>query len=184
MRRKQDKREGMKNSDIESKKYDKRLTKEERMALWFDENGNKRCCTCKEYKPKELFSKDKRGWGGLGYSCKPCASARTIKHHHRRMKEDPSYREGKRRRAIKSAWGMSVEQYDALLEKQGGKCAICFTDTPKGGWHLDHDHSTGKIRKFLCNPCNRGLGYLQDSEELLMKALNYLQEHSKEGRSP
>ena len=52
------------------------------------------------------------------------------------------------------------------------------TTTKQGGWHLDHNHVTGKLREFLCNPCNRGLGYLQDDPMILMKAIEYLDKHN------
>ena len=165
-------------------KYNNKLSKEERMAFWFDSKGNKRCSRCKKYKPTTEYHKDKGGWGGLCYQCKECAITNSRKHHRRRMKTDPAYREAKKNSHRKARWGMTAEEYEAKLIAQGNKCGICETTEPKGGWHLDHDHTTGKIRKFLCNVCNRGLGYFQDDEEILMKAVNYLQEHSKEGRSP
>jgi hypothetical protein len=39
---------------------------------------------------------------------------------------------------------------------------------------VDHDHKTGKIRGLLCGPCNRGLGYLHDSPELLERLAAYV----------
>ena len=40
--------------------------------------------------------------------------------------------------------------------------------------HLDHCHSTGKFRGWLCNRCNLGIGALGDSVEGLQQALAYL----------
>ena len=63
----------------------------------------------------------------------------------------------------------------ALLEKQGGVCAICKTDDPKGtGWHKDHNHLTGEIRGALCHHCNVGLGHFKDNPGLLHAAAAYL----------
>lgn len=170
------------DADAKSK-YANNRTPEERHALWHDKDGHRRCCTCNEHKELSAFHKDKKGPSGRAYSCVSCALVRSRKHHHRRMKEDPSYVLAKKESYRKSRWGMSVAEYEEKLASQGSKCAICETTEPKGGWHLDHNHTTGAIRKFLCNPCNRGIGYLQDNEEILMKALNYLREHSKEGSS-
>jgi len=48
----------------------------------------------------------------------------------------------------------------------------------KTPWHLDHDHSTGKFRGYLCNNCNVGLGMLQDCPVVLDKAIAYLNAHN------
>lgn len=70
--------------------------------------------------------------------------------------------DAKRRRDMKARnvlrnYGITLEQYEDSLEAQGNRCAIChedFTENPC----LDHSHTTGQLRKFLCHPCNRGLG--------------------------
>ena len=69
--------------------------------------------------------------------------------------------------------GITKQEYTAILEKQNGVCAICSNVCSKS-LAVDHDHATGVIRGLLCNKCNRGIGYLQDSPEILQKALNYL----------
>ena len=79
---------------------------------------------------------------------------------------------------------MTEEQYLAKLETQGNVCAICGTSDPVGGWSLDHCHTTGKIRDFLCNICNLGLGYFKENEESLMNAVTYLRAHRKEDNGP
>lgn len=73
-------------------------------------------------------------------------------------------------------YGLTPEQYAALLEKQDNRCAICRTDTPggKGGWHVDHDHKTGAVRGLLCNDCNNGLGRFLDDPARLRAAIEYL----------
>ena len=75
------------------------------------------------------------------------------------------------------AYGISEEQTAALLAAQGGRCAICRTDTPGGvgDWHVDHDHATGVVRGLLCNSCNIALGLFRDDEALLTAALAYLE---------
>lgn len=71
-------------------------------------------------------------------------------------------------------YGMTIEDFDALLEAQGGRCAICGTDTPNGrNWHVDHNHDTGKVRGILCSSCNLGIGFLSTPERLA-QATQYL----------
>lgn len=73
-------------------------------------------------------------------------------------------------------YGVTPEQYAALLAKQDNRCAICKTDTPngQGGWHVDHDHTTGAVRGLLCNSCNLMLGQAKDDPDRLRAALAYL----------
>lgn len=88
---------------------------------------------------------------------------------------------------IRAQYGMTRAQWNALLESQGGKCAICGTTEGRGNgktnhFHIDHDHgccpgkkSCGKcIRGLLCNQCNPMLGYAQDDPKILRAAAAYL----------
>ena len=72
---------------------------------------------------------------------------------------------------------MTLSQYDELLDRQQGCCAICGTDIPggRGRFHVDHDHDTGEIRGLLCWQCNGGLGKFKDSPALLDRAASYLE---------
>lgn len=78
----------------------------------------------------------------------------------------------------KSRYGITDEQFDQLLFAQGGKCKICGTTKfPYKGPHVDHDHTTKKVRGLLCLNCNRGIGAFKESPVLLRKALEYLLSH-------
>jgi hypothetical protein len=43
---------------------------------------------------------------------------------------------------------------------------------------LDHDHATGKFRGWLCDLCNRGIGYFRDTPSTLRSAADYLERNS------
>jgi hypothetical protein len=87
-------------------------------------------------------------------------------------------------------FGFGLEGYYALLEAQGGKCAMCGrTDSgsaKSARFNIDHDHACcpgevtcGKcVRGLLCMPCNTGLGILEQ-EGLIEKALAYLDQYRK-----
>lgn len=80
-------------------------------------------------------------------------------------------------------YGLTIKDYDNLLDKQKGFCAICSTQEPGGKnnkFHIDHDHKTGKVRGLLCHNCNRGLGFFKDSSFLLSKASSYILENQRE----
>lgn len=82
---------------------------------------------------------------------------------------------------LKRDYGITQADYDRMLEEQDGKCAGCGTDTPTGKWKVfavDHCHHTGKVRGLLCNECNRGMGLLKDSAEIMQSLINYLQTNS------
>ena len=76
---------------------------------------------------------------------------------------------------------MTMADFRALLEKQSGGCAICGTGEPGKGFHLhvDHNHQTGQVRGLLCNTCNRGIGLLRESPEVLRAAAHYLEQAQK-----
>ena len=87
----------------------------------------------------------------------------------------------KRRAVLKSTYGLTIEQYDLILESQNNCCAICKTDTPsgRGRFHVDHNHKTGEIRGLLCHHCNLALGNFKDDVPTLLNAIDYLNKRVK-----
>lgn len=80
-----------------------------------------------------------------------------------------------RRGALKTLYRLSLADWFALMEQQGGICPICETDDPGGrNWHTDHDHETGEIRGILCGRCNLMLGHARDNVGILRAAIEYL----------
>lgn len=57
-----------------------------------------------------------------------------------------------------------------------GRCDICGVSEDAIGKKLcaDHNHETGKFRGWLCRKCNAAIGFMDDSETVVAKALNYL----------
>lgn len=75
-------------------------------------------------------------------------------------------------------FGITVEDYNEMFEKQEGKCAICGKHQTelKKALAIDHSHKTGKVRGLLCGNCNIGIGNLQDDPYVITRALEYLQD--------
>lgn len=72
-------------------------------------------------------------------------------------------------------YGLSRDDYTVLLERQGGRCALCREpETGELALAADHDHATGAIRGLLCSRYNNGLGSFRDDPELLRSAVAYL----------
>ena len=103
-------------------------------------------------------------------ACKSCKNAQQIK----RYSEAP---EVHREYLYKKKYGISIQEYDELLDAQGGCCKICGTDTPngQGRFVIDHNHVSGEIRGLLCSTCNTGLGNFFDNPQFLKNAATYLE---------
>ena len=85
-----------------------------------------------------------------------------------------------RTKRLQKHYGLSDEDYDTLLAKQGGACAICRR-RPRGRLCVDHCHLTGMVRGLLCRKCNLGLGCLVDDAASLISAFAYLAYRMTEG---
>lgn len=77
-------------------------------------------------------------------------------------------------------YGFTENSYQEKLKQQQNCCAICFSIHPGGkrDWHVDHCHSTGKIRDLLCHHCNILLGCAKDNTVVLSSAIRYLKKHN------
>ncbi len=77
---------------------------------------------------------------------------------------------------LKNEFGITLDQYEQMLEEQTGSCAICLDHQCNFNERLavDHCHKTGTIRGLLCSNCNTGIGLLLDNPELLIAATAYL----------
>jgi hypothetical protein len=81
-----------------------------------------------------------------------------------------------RRSHLKRKYGITLEQYDEMLQAQGGGCGICGVAPPsRSSLHVDHDHRTGRIRGLLCFRHNNALGDFDDDPALLRAALRYVE---------
>lgn len=78
-------------------------------------------------------------------------------------------------RWILKTYGLTLEQYEALYEAQGGVCYICQRATGKRKkLAVDHDHETGYVRGLLCGICNKILGHFRDDAATAYRCYNYL----------
>lgn len=123
------------------------------------------CPHCKESLPLAAFHKSSRNSSGVQTYCKAC----------QKELAKPTVRRGAH---FKIRYGITREQYDDLLARQDGSCAICGSRTDANDvsrLHVDHDHGTGAVRGLLCGSCNRGLGNFKDDIDRLKKAVKYLE---------
>lgn len=135
-------------------------------SLERDDDGNKRCTSCREWLPEKDFGKDNTSAGdGLTGRCLRCANDAS------RLRK----------------FGVTREQYDAILAAQGGVCWLCKEppDFGRESLNVDHDHrccddkykTCGScIRGLICGACNLALGLLDHKPERLEAGFKYLVE--------
>lgn len=102
-----------------------------------------------------------------------------------REKHKDKYIEAEFRRRLKNDFGLTIEDYNKLLDKQHGCCAICLQpETAKNTrgeikkLAVDHNHASRKVRALLCANCNTGLGLLGESPDRMRAAALYIERHN------
>jgi hypothetical protein len=158
----------------------------------------KRCKKCGDIKALDEFYRATGTRDGLRGQCKACEIARNqawyrknqkraiahakrwqqvnaerVREYQRQYRADHAqlFREGHLRRVF----DFTGAQYQALLEAQGGGCAVCGR-APRAGrsLHVDHNHKTGVIRGLLCFRCNVGIGHFREDTLRMADAIVYL----------
>lgn len=151
----------------------------------------KKCSRCGQEKTTSDYHKDNRNPDGLYGWCKDCARAKAREYRANNVeKVRASQRETKRKKPefyweknLRDHFGITVEQYQKMLDEQNGCCAVCgLAETeihPKSNrvrrLAVDHCHDTGRIRGLLCNRCNRAIGLFRDSADVIRGAIAYLE---------
>jgi len=134
----------------------------------------KTCSVCKLDLPATDFYKQAETKDGLSYRCKKCVREYKVK-----LNNDTKYATMYARAYVlarkhpKLSLDLVIKFYQ---EHFTGKCDICSKVITGKDMHLDHNHTTGVLRGWLCMLCNTGLGKFKDNPDLLRKALSYLEQ--------
>lgn len=164
----------------------------------------KTCTKCGETKALEEFSKSTQVKSGYGAWCLVCTRKAKAESNARiqardgddwkdrrrayvrryREKYPDRVKEQERSQNLRTKFGISVEQYDAMLADQGGVC-VCGVAPGTRRFAVDHDRSCcsgnkscGKcLRGLLCSNCNTALGLLKESRTTIENLLNYMERH-------
>lgn len=143
------------------------------------------CGVCKSF---DSYTLQARAPDKKSNTCKDCLKSYRISTKERTSEYKKAYNLDKqdyiRYKRLYDKYGVTKEWYFEQLEKQDHKCAICSCEEPRGNgnvhFHVDHCHSTGKVRGLLCSSCNTALGNFKDSTELMRKAIEYINNLDKE----
>jgi hypothetical protein len=89
-------------------------------------------------------------------------------------KNDVVAKAKKKNQMLKRKYGITLEQYNVLLQNQKNKCALCYRSQGKTALHVDHDHKTLKVRGLLCHQCNWYLGVIDADTNILKRIEEYI----------
>lgn len=135
----------------------------------------KRCGDCQAIKPIDEFYKSANR-GRDGY-CKACRRRRDRDRAAKKvLRKDP---EKQRDRKLRAQYGITLADYDAMVEAQDGACAICFAEETRSMYGepprlvVDHNHDTGLVRGLLCASCNGKLAAIEN-EQFMLRAKEYI----------
>ena len=94
------------------------------------------------------------------------------------VRDNPNRKHTHWKTKLKLNFGITPEIYKEMYESQAGLCKICENEIEfiHKNTHVDHCHTTGKVRGLLCHHCNLGLGHFKDNIKSLSSAINYLGE--------
>jgi hypothetical protein len=163
----------------------------------------KRCKKCGEVQALAEFYKHPGARDGRRPECKRCTNAIRLRRYRlnpereiarvrawqqanpQRVKAWAEKNRDKRLKKLReihlrNKFGLTPDEYDRILETQGGVCALCESPpTPGISLHVDHDHGTGEIRGLLCVRCNNALGLFREDPDLLKRAARYITADAK-----
>jgi len=109
---------------------------------------------------------------GLFKECIPCHNERSSKFR----KDNPDYE-------LKRKYNMTIDDFNRMLEEQGGTCANDACDYGSDEDHVlcvDHNHDTGEVRALLCHWCNASEGLLRRSTKVAEGLVRYMRKHNGE----
>jgi hypothetical protein len=148
----------------------------ERKKIRPKRTGHRWCNKCQDFRPLREFTRSKARRSGYQSLCKAHCK---IAQYAWCSKNAVRLRRIRLRHKLKAA-NITVEEFETLMMRQNGKCAVCdepetttYKRTPRS-LSIDHCHQTGKIRGLLCTRCNTALGLLRENIAIVNKLGAYI----------
>lgn len=139
---------------------------------------SKKCTKCKKEKPLFQFTRNKRSDDGLHAWCSECLCVARRIYAAKPESKVRSYAHNRKRR-LKTQYGITIAQYNAMLSAAKGVCAACRLPFGEARISVDHNHATGKVRGIIHQSCNFLIGLARDNPRSLRLIAQYLQKHSE-----
>jgi hypothetical protein len=147
----------------------------------------KTCNICNLSKPLTSFRfirKNKNGTDLYKARCVECDNQQQLKRYHNLTINEKRERKRKsvqtlgkdyfKRYKLNRYYNLTLEEFNQMYELQKGKCYLCEKTISGKEVKVDHNHTTGKVRKLLCHNCNTSLGLLNEDIKLFEKCIDYL----------
>jgi hypothetical protein len=137
------------------------------------------CVKCNKTKPETDYYKASHDPSKRRSTCKACWTSlyggfRPIWYEKNKEGHCRDY-------AFRRKYGITLDEYEAMLARQKGLCAIC-QQPPSGKVRVrlcvDHNHTTDMARELLCTSCNTWVGMLETKPEVVEAAKKYLERHN------
>lgn len=128
------------------------------------------CTKCKRHRKAKHFYKRPKTSTGLHSWCIDCCK-QAVAVATKKRREDPNYRLSESLRK----YGLTLEEYQAILASQRGRCYVCLRKPDDKRLVVDHNHDTGEVRGLLCHKCNAALGMLNDMAWRVRRLYHYLE---------
>lgn len=137
--------------------------------------NTKTCRSCGQSKPASEFH--------IGQGrCKPCRRVANVEAYRAGTSASRSY-DGVFAASIQRLYGMTMDDYNAMLRRQAYRCAICRRPERvrrRGGelyrLSVDHDHVTKIPRGLLCRTCNKIVWALEENHTLIPAIVAYVEQ--------
>lgn len=137
---------------------------------------------CKECGETGIFNKLSRNKDGLDTVCRDCRNKKRrayYKLNPKKVRQQDVMQ--KKNFNLQRNYGITLDDYNELLDYQGGVCAICQqpeTRLKHGkviSLCVEHNHKTGVVRGLTCQACNTGIGAFRDNPKLMRISADYVE---------
>lgn len=140
---------------------------------------SKTCNRCHVRKPVTEFYRRPNGSPVAG--CRVCcATERRLEYQTSAARRAQISRAARLKR-----YGLTDADIAAMRSRQDGKCLVC--EHPLAGGkseHIDHCHTSGRVRGILCHRCNTGIGLFREDPVIFARAVAYLSQGEHDGTRP